>query len=244
MERTPKDNDTSAMAVQMSSSRHFVQASNQAVDPGLACSVGTQVAGQRIDEGWYRKQFSHFGTEVLANGVRLCSYFGDDRGASVDDEDDVFQIMASEEVGPAASAERLDLGSQEMRGGDHADFQLRRQSVLGSGVHRGPIPAIRKSENPFIERHDVKDQFSPNPSAKGCVLTKIFGESERAKAVAECGVLCIRSDFRNGVHVQRRARSAGAVVRHEQARDGTSHEHEVVEHRTQDRGSRDQLLKI
>lgn len=110
--------------------------------------------------------------------------------------------------------------------------------------HRGAIPAIGESENLLVQWHDIEDRSRVNPPAQGRSFAGILGESQRAKALAKRSVFDIRSDFSDCVHIQRRARRTRAFVCNEEARDSSSYKHEVAQHGTQQRGSRDKLLKI
>ena len=69
--------------------------------------------------------------------------------------------------------------------------QIPNQLGRGRGFHSGTIRAIGESENLFIQGHNVEDCSRMNPAAQRCSFAGIFGESERANAFAECGVLRI-----------------------------------------------------
>ena len=112
-------------------------------------------------------------------------YFLNNRGATVDDEDQIFQIMAREEVASSATSERFDFRGKEVRCGHNPDLQILKQLVHGRGFHGGAIPAIGESENLLIQGHDVEDRSRMNPPAQGRSFTGVFGESERAKAFAK-----------------------------------------------------------
>jgi hypothetical protein len=57
-------------------------------------------------------------------------------------------------------------------------------------------------------------------------------------------IACIGTDFSYRVHIRRGARQTRALIRHEQACDGSSHKYEVPQHRTQQRGDRNKPLKV
>jgi hypothetical protein len=182
--------------------------------------------------------------EILTKRRCFCSYFLKDRRATVDDEDEILQIMAREEVAVPATFERFRFRGQEVRRGDNPDLQIRRQLVCDRGFHGGAIPAIGKSENRLIQGHDVEDSSRANPPAQGRSFTRVLRESEHSKAFAEGSVLRVSSDFSNCVHSQRRPRCARAFISDKQTRYSASHKHQVLEHWPQERGCRNKLLKI
>jgi hypothetical protein len=74
-------------------------------------------------------------------------YFLNNRGATVDDVDQIFQIVARQEVASPAAFEGFDFRSEEVRRGYDPDFQIPGQPVDG----RASIAAgYQRLENPRI----------------------------------------------------------------------------------------------
>jgi len=172
-----------------------------------------------VDESWHRQQSGDFYAQVIAKRGIFHFYFVDNRGAAVNDEDQIFQIVAGLEVAVSAVSERLDFRAEEAGRGHDPDLQIVRQLVHGRVFHGGAIPTIGEPENLLIEWHNVEDRFRVNSPAQRCALAAVFGKAERAHAFAKRGVLRIRSDFGDCIHIQSGARCASAFIPNEQARD-------------------------
>src|SRR5690606_10718283 len=72
-------------------------------------------------------------------------------GTAVDQDDDVLEVPAEPEVGGPAVAERLELGRDETRCGDHLGRVPADVAGL-RGRERGAVPAVGEAEEPIVSR--------------------------------------------------------------------------------------------
>jgi hypothetical protein len=78
------------------------------------------------------------------------------RGASIDNRDEVFQVVTAGVIVMAASTEGLNLRPKEVRRGDSFELEGAGQFDGHSGVKRVGLPAAGQSKDRRVERHHVQ----------------------------------------------------------------------------------------
>src|SRR5580700_1961213 len=86
--------------------------------------------------------------------------------------------MTAKEIAFPSALECLQFRCNEQWSRDHPDFEVGREFPCHRGFHCGLIPAVRKTQNLFIQGHDVEYGSTMNPAAQGCVLAAILPESQ------------------------------------------------------------------
>ena len=74
------------------------------------------------------------------------------------------------------------------------------------------IPAVRKSKNLRVQRHDIQGQCAMNPPAQRRAFAAVFFESQSAKPLGKHGVLGIGTNLRDDVHVVGSAYGRGGRI--------------------------------
>ena len=88
--------------------------------------------------------------------------------------------MAAEVIGVAASTERFDFGTEEVRRSDGLELEAAGQFDLYGGTKRVGIPPVREPKNRSIERHHIQYQFAVPPAAKRRTLSAVLPEAKSA----------------------------------------------------------------
>src|SRR5258708_13062370 len=84
-----------------------------------------------------------------------------------------------------AAGKGLQFCRQEIGRRDNPNAQACLQLRLVCRIHGGPIPPIRKAEDPFFDGHYIQFHFVDQPAAEGRASAGIFPKPEGAPAFRE-----------------------------------------------------------
>src|SRR5687768_7167611 len=116
------------------------------------------MAGEGMDEGWIREQSAKCGCHISCEFRIGCCHFGDDFGASVDNGEQVFEIVTSLIILAAAVLECVQLGCYE-----------------GGGGHTRTVGPPGRSTSTAVEQ----------PATERCTPTHVFAEAQRQQLVTQ-----------------------------------------------------------
>ena len=152
--------------------------------------------------------------------------------ASVDNRDDVFEVMTGEIVTGPASVKSLQLGCNEVDRGDAAKSQPGQFDVLGR-FHGGQIPTVGEAQDFLVNRHHVYRQVSGAPSAGRRTFTSILNQAKLQEPVRQRTVFRVRVHRGDHVNVGSGPRSGDSRVGDHEPGHTPADEHDFTEQRLQ-----------
>lgn len=163
--------------------------------------------------------------------------------SSVDNRDDVFEVMTAEMVTAPASAKSLQLRCNEVDGCDELKRQLGKSKAFG-GFHRRPMPAVGESQDSLVNRHHVYRQISGTPSAGRRTFASVLNQAKLLEPVRQRTVFRVRVHLGDHVDVGSGPRSGDSRVAGHEPRHTPADEHDFTEQRLQGAGRCFQQLQV
>ena len=191
----------------------------------MACGVGHEVRRYRRLEPSVGEQAAKPVAHERSSLAIGLAHLVDELVPSVDQGDDVADVLAELVVPRASICEGLELRGKEVRRADDSDGPARCHRDLDRSTHHGSVPATREAEDGGVHGHQIDVRADDEPAADG-PLGRLG-----VPRVAKTRFQLVEGGARHGsdhhVHVVGVAGGGCSGIGEEEADDGTAYEDHV-----------------
>src|ERR1700732_1302202 len=101
----------------------------------------------------------------------------------------------------AATGESLQLRRAEINSSYNSYAHVWSQFMFDGGIQSRLVPAVGKSEDLLVERHDVQNRLLLPPPANRSSFTSVLSETTFTESFRKICVRGVRADLGDGIHI-------------------------------------------